>query len=344
MSRLTTPMKALIAVGGVLSLGMAAIISVPLLMVMGNTAVMGAGDSLSDEAISSTFSMDVGSHRITLTAENVTNARTIITTGKELKIPTRGLQIAIATAMQESRLDNLEGGDRDSVGLFQQRNAWGTKAERTDQTTATTMFFEGGHGGQPGLLDIRRWEQMPLTLAAQKVQRSAYPLAYAQWETFASTLVELVVNNQPIGAIDPVAYGLPSGPVGVMLQVAQEQVGKPYVFGAIGPDSFDCSGLIVYSWRQAGYRVNVRTAAAMYNASTPVAWGSEQPGDMLFGEFGTRVPGAGHVLIVVRPGLAVQAPATGQNVKMTDYTIPYYKNWKLARFKQSTLTKLGEAA
>jgi hypothetical protein len=68
-------------------------------------------------------------------------------------------------------------------------------------------------------------------------------------------------------------------------------------------------GLIVYSWRQAGFRLTIRTAAQMYANSTPIASGSEQPGDLLFSEFDSDGPG--HVQIVVRKGLVVTAPRTG---------------------------------
>jgi len=342
MRRLTTPMKALIAVVAVLGLGMTALISVPLLMVMGNTAVLADTSTGNDEACGPVA--EVAGTTVRLAQSQIANAKTIVATGQALNVPDRGLVVAVATALQESVLRNLDGGDLDSVGLFQQRNGWASKAERKDPPTAATMFYTGGHAGQPGLLDIAGWASMPITEAAQAVQVSAYPNAYAQWETLASSLVESVIGNDPLECSDPIGFGLPAGSVGDMLKVALRQVGKPYVFGATGPDSFDCSGLIVYSWKQAGYQVNYRTAAAMYNHSTPVPKGQEQPGDMLFGEFGTRVPGAGHVLIVVKPGLAVQAPATGYDVKLTNYRIPYYRNWKFARFNPDALTALGKAA
>lgn len=117
-----------------------------------------------------------------LDAEQSQHARTIVAVGDTLSVPERGLVVALATAAQESMLRNLPDGDRDSVGLFQQRSGWGTFAERTDPPTSATFFYTGGAGGQPGLLDIPGWQDMPITEAAQAVQRSAYPDAYAKWE------------------------------------------------------------------------------------------------------------------------------------------------------------------
>ena len=123
-----------------------------------------------------------------LDAEKTGNAKRIIEIGKERGVPARGWAIAVATAMQESSLRNIDYGDRDSVGLFQQRGemGWGTFAQLTDVTYATNAFYGGPPPpGNAGLLDIPGWEQMDLTEAAQAVQRSGTPLAYAQWTALA---------------------------------------------------------------------------------------------------------------------------------------------------------------
>jgi len=121
-------------------------------------------------------------------------ARTIITVGKSLHVSSRGWVIALAAGMQESGLRPLRYGDRDSLGVFQQRAAWGSIAERIDPASSARMFFTGGRGGQPGLLDLPGWERMPVTVAAQTVQVSAYPDAYAKWEPLAVQLVKLLAN------------------------------------------------------------------------------------------------------------------------------------------------------
>lgn len=122
----------------------------------------------------------------TMNDEMRANAAVIVQVGRALGVSDYGIVIALATAMQESSLRNLDWGDRDSVGLFQQRpsTGWGTVEELTDPTRSAQLFYEG-RSGVRGLLDIAGWESMPLTVAAQKVQISAYPDAYAKWESSA---------------------------------------------------------------------------------------------------------------------------------------------------------------
>jgi len=126
-----------------------------------------------------------------LTAEMATNARIIIHVGRELGVPNYGIVIALAAAAQESHLRNIDFGDRDSIGLFQQRpsSGWGTASQLRDPRYAARAFFGGpsstASNGTVGLLEIPRWQHMTVTEAAQAVQRSAYPNAYAKWEVSA---------------------------------------------------------------------------------------------------------------------------------------------------------------
>ncbi|MET0673837.1 MAG: LysM domain-containing protein [Microbacterium pygmaeum] len=123
-----------------------------------------------------------------LDAEQIGNAELIIAVGRELGVPDRGIAIALGTAMQESWLRNLDWGDRDSLGLFQQRpsTGWGTEDEVRDPIRSTRAFFGGASDPNGystlGLLDIPGWESMSFADAAQAVQISAYPDRYAAWE------------------------------------------------------------------------------------------------------------------------------------------------------------------
>jgi LysM repeat protein len=119
-----------------------------------------------------------------LTAEQSANVRTIVGVGRSLGVSNRGIEIALGTAMTESGLRNLNYGDRDSLGLFQQRpsTGWGTKAQILDPVSSTRAFFLGRGNATRGLLDIRGWQTMAYTKAAQAVQVSAFPNAYAVWE------------------------------------------------------------------------------------------------------------------------------------------------------------------
>lgn len=124
------------------------------------------------------------------TPEQLAVARTIIQTGQRLGASDRDILIALMTAQQESSLRNLNYGDRDSLGVFQQRSAWGSASQRTNVAEATRMFFEGGHAGQRGLFDIGNRNQLALTQAAQAVQVSAYPDAYAKWQQSSQDLLK----------------------------------------------------------------------------------------------------------------------------------------------------------
>ncbi len=124
------------------------------------------------------------------------NASVIVQVGRDLGVPDYGIVIALATAMQESSLRNINWGDRDSVGLFQQRpsSGWGSVEQIMDPAFASKAFYGGSNSPTPGrtrgLLDISGWQSMELTVAAQRVQISAYPDAYAKWEASAWAWLE----------------------------------------------------------------------------------------------------------------------------------------------------------
>ncbi|MEN9749168.1 MAG: hypothetical protein RL149_246 [Actinomycetota bacterium] len=133
-----------------------------------------------------------------LTDEMRISAQAIINVGRELGVGDYGIVIALATAMQESSLRNINFGDRDSIGLFQQRPSahWGTKAQIMNPDYAIRAFFGGKKSPVSadvrGLLDVSNWRNLPLTEAAQAVQISAHPTAYAKWEPSAwNWLIEL---------------------------------------------------------------------------------------------------------------------------------------------------------
>ncbi|MGW6195108.1 hypothetical protein ACWF0M_03065 [Kribbella sp. NPDC055110] len=108
-------------------------------------------------------------------------------------LPGQATLVALMTALQESQLQNLTYGDRDSVGLFQQRPSagWGTVEQILDPVYAANAFFGGANPpSPPGLVDISGWETMPYTVAAQSVQVSAFPDAYARQENTARGIAE----------------------------------------------------------------------------------------------------------------------------------------------------------
>lgn len=128
---------------------------------------------------------------VALTDEMRANASLIVRIGKREGVPAQGIVVALAAAAQESGLRNVRYGDRDSLGLFQQRpsTGWGTPDQVLDPTRATLAFYGGANnpnkGRTRGLLDIPNWPAMSVTQAAQAVQISAFPDAYAKWEASA---------------------------------------------------------------------------------------------------------------------------------------------------------------
>ncbi|MFI6332101.1 hypothetical protein ACIBBG_27795 [Micromonospora chersina] len=132
--------------------------------------------------------------KIDLNDEQLGNAKAIIAATKKAGLPERAAVISIATSLQESKLENLghlgDRNDHDSLGLFQQRpsSGWGTPEQITDPEYSTLAFLKG-------LKQVDGWQDMPLTEAAQTVQVSAYPDAYAQWEQQAADIVAYNWNS-----------------------------------------------------------------------------------------------------------------------------------------------------
>lgn len=198
----------------------------------------------------------------------IPNAKTIVATGIALKVPARGQTIALATALQESGLRNLSSGDRDSLGLFQQRpsQGWGTAEQIQDPVYASTSFYKA-------LLNVSGWEQLPLTQAAQKVQASGFPDAYAKWEGLASALQQSISqtlsgSSPPGGSPSPTATPAPSPSSGGCGTGA----GTGTDWGTIPP------GVL-----PAGYQIPTDAPPAVQNAikfalgqlGTPYQWGGD---------------------------------------------------------------------
>ncbi|MEO3820892.1 hypothetical protein [Plantactinospora sp. B24E8] len=131
---------------------------------------------------------------IPISPEQADNVKAIVKATKKAGLDERAAVIAVGTSLQESKLENLghlgASNDHDSLGLFQQRpsSGWGSPDQITDPQYSTTAFLDG-------LKQVDGWHDLPLTVAAQKVQVSAYPDAYAKWENQAADLVANAWNN-----------------------------------------------------------------------------------------------------------------------------------------------------
>lgn len=143
--------------------------------------------------------------------ERLDSAATISSLAVKRELPGRAAVIAVATAMQESKLRNLQHGDRDSLGLFQQRpsQGWGTPAQILDPVHATNAFYDH-------LIELPGYTTRPLTVVAQEVQRSGYPDAYARHEAEATVLAQAFTEGKPEAVacrLDPPASPRPAAAV-----------------------------------------------------------------------------------------------------------------------------------
>ncbi len=129
-----------------------------------------------------------------ITPDQAQNAAIIAAVAFRMGLADHAVTVALATSMQETDLRNLPYGDLDSVGLFQQRpsQGWGTREQILDPEYAASVFFDH-------LTQIADWQAMPVTDAAQLVQRSASPDAYAAWETEARSLARVLTGEVPAG-------------------------------------------------------------------------------------------------------------------------------------------------
>lgn len=127
---------------------------------------------------------------VALDSAQMANAATIAAVGLRQHVPDRAIVVAIAVAFQESKLQNLDRGDRDSVGLFQQRpsQGWGSPSQLQDPRYAASKFYTA-------LLRVTGWESLRITEAAQRVQRSAYPEAYQKWAEQSTVLADALAGR-----------------------------------------------------------------------------------------------------------------------------------------------------
>jgi hypothetical protein len=178
----------------------------------------------------------------------------------------------------------------------------GHPAEVTDPAYSSRIFYER-------LMEVPGWDSMPVTKAAQTVQRSAFPDAYAKWEGLAASLVENIGDvANPTGCAPGTTGALPPGVAGAAIGFALGELGKPYVWGATGPDSWDCSSLLQASYRAAGVTIP-RVSRDQYNSGGHLPVRDMQPGDFLFYAHDTSDPTTiYHVMMYLGDGKMVEAP------------------------------------
>jgi len=260
-----------------------------------------------------------------LSAEQSANARAIAGVAMKLGLGNRGVLIGITTALTESGLKNVGYGDiqngsmTSSRGLFQQIAAWGPIQDRMDPVKAATMFYTGGNGGQPGLMEIHDWQGMSVPDAAQAVQQSEFADGsnYAGNLDQGQTITNAITREAPTCAAASVTGNRVTIPDdtnvapevrGTILTVSSSgmarglaagfaELGKPYVWGGSGDDGcargggelnscqgiigWDCSGLTRHVIQAGGFPDPGEDSASQRKADHAVPWDQGQPGDIV---------------------------------------------------------------
>jgi cell wall-associated NlpC family hydrolase len=233
----------------------------------------------------------------------------IISIGRQRNLPARAWQVAIQAGMTESHLTNTNSGDLDSLGIFQMRPSmgWGNAAQLSDVPYEINEFYT------KLVSNVPHYQQMLPGDAAQAVERSAFPLRYQQWTAMAANLV---TSN---GAVQDVSGCQNMPPASVLAQqaiaFALGQLGKPYVWGATGPASYDCSGLVQSAWQAAGVSIPRNTQTQYDEGGQRIPLSQAQPGDLVFWGYGRNPQAVHHVALYLGNNEIVQAPQTGQNVE-----------------------------
>jgi cell wall-associated NlpC family hydrolase len=302
-------------------------------------ATCGASGAVSGTAVS-VQSGDLPAKVGPYSGDQIKNAAAILSIGKQRGVTQHAQQTALMAAMTESSLNNLSGGDRDSAGLFQMRpsQGWGTHAQVTDISYAINLFYTK-------LVKVPGWDTMTPGEAAQAVEGSAFPDAYA---TKAANAVEMMNalsgvtvstvsqttegatcsagaaagvaaggTNTALAAGEQPATGPHAAQINQVIGFAKQQLGKDYVLGGAGPNVWDCSGLMKVAYAQIGISID-----AGHSATTQwrngVASGhmhplsQAQPGDLIF--WGGN--DAWHVGISLGGDMMIAAPKPGDVVKI----------------------------
>jgi peptidoglycan DL-endopeptidase CwlO len=280
-----------------------------------------------------------------LSATQAANAETIVAAAEVLGAGDHGARIALMAAYTESSLNNLgpESSNEGSLGLFQQRVAagWGTASEEQDPADAAGMFVQH-------LLALPDWQSSSPWVAAQDVQDSAFngvpsPSNHgssvvgsnyqANWDLTGELEADISVladtmdcggesGAEPAGPAGsfglPVNYQIPSDATpaeAVVITYAVSKLGDAYVWGAAGPDRFDCSGLTMTAWARAGVALEHFTGDQLHEGIPVDGFGAISPGDLVLipGSDGT-LANPGHVGLYLGDGLVLSATDPEQGV------------------------------
>ncbi|MDE0572636.1 hypothetical protein ON058_04315 [Demequina sp. B12] len=186
------------------------------------------------QSASSRCTVTLGDRSDSKTAEQANNAALIVAGSSRWGLPARAGTIAIATAIQESSLRNIDYGDRDSIGLFQQRpsQGWGTIEQIMDPYYSTDKFYEA-------LIKVSEWSTKEITVAAQDVQRSGFPLAYADHEEEGRLWASSLTGNGGTVSCDLPSPSEPTTPRAFVQRVEADFGTRAYTVEIVGADGTD---------------------------------------------------------------------------------------------------------
>ena len=231
------------------------------LLLLAVTAVVVAGAAIGINALLSSVApvapsctLGTGANALQIEPEQAADAATIAAVAKRRGLPDHAVTIALSAGLQESKLFNVDYGDRDSLGLFQQRpsQGWGSPAQLLDPAYAADAFYSH-------LEQVSGWQTMPVATAAQRVQHSADGSAYAQWEEQARALARALTGELP--AALSCHWTDQRAPLATALRAAADrQLGADWTGGGVSAsrDWTVAEWLVAHSYQYGVAAVSVR--------------------------------------------------------------------------------------
>lgn len=329
---------------GTIAVGSTAVLIVPAVLAVGSGASAAANPKAAGAACTVTSDSPADAANVggvDLSAEQMHNAQLIVAVVKARKLPQQAAQIALMTAMQESTLTVLDHGDAagpDSRGLFQQRDSWGPLNVRMDPAGSTGLFLDR-------LVTVGGWQMMDPAEAAHDVQGNRNADDYGKWIPFSRALsAALFADDRSQVSCDGgtlLPGATPDARAAVALKAAATALGKPYCFdggdsrgpthGGGGPGcpdgtvGFDCSGLALYAWAQAGVELP-HYSGDQYRLGRKVPITQVRPGDLVF--LANATEGIHHVAIIWSVA-AGTSTGSGQIIEAQDFNVPVHiRPWR----------------